>query len=221
MSVFKKFLLGVVIAVVTHVSHASLTQVSSRSSIGVGYTIDWAGFGIDQTAVVSGSSLGGVTVAGASVFAVFSGATFNADFSASDSILSVFDIDAGNPVAGVFSLSFASAVRSAGAQVQANFEGLFSGSIEAFDSLNVSLGMFAVNGTNSFSADGSAVFAGIVSDSLNIKRLEFSGFGDGAGINLLSVGDVLDTVSTVPEPAGLALVLAALGLLTVTRRRGV
>ncbi len=221
MSVFKKFLLGVVIAVVTHVSHASLTQVSSRSSIGVGYTIDWAGFGVDQTAVVSGSSLGGVMVTGSSAFTVFSGSTFNADFVAGDSILSMFDIVDGNPTPGVFSLFFADAVRSAGAQVQGLDFGNFNGFIKAFDSSDTEIGSFAIAGINMGTGDGSAVFAGITSDSLNIKRLEFSGFGDGAGINLLSVGDVLDTVSTVPEPAGLALVLTALGLLTVTRRRGV
>ena len=109
--------------------------------------------------------------------------------------------------------------RSAGAQVQGLEFGPFNGFIKAFDSSNVEIGSFAVAGTNGGNGDGSAVFAGIVSDSLNIWRLEFSGFGDGAGINLLSVGNVLEPGGEVPEPAGLALVLTALVLLATTRKR--
>ncbi len=199
-------------------AQASVVFTGSRVAIGAGYTVDWGSLGGDLTPLAGSFTEGSVTVTGAGAFSIFSGATFNADFLATDSVLSLFDLGSGNPVAGAFDITFSSAVAAAGAQVQANQFGAFSGFIEAFDAANVSLGSFAVGGTNAGSGDGSAVFAGITSTAADIKRLVFSGFGAGAGINALSV-QTEGGGGNVPEPGSLLIVATGLAMLGASRAR--
>lgn len=193
---------------------ANVILTSNRAAIGPGFTIDWSGSGPEFTSLGSpftqGTGAQAVTVSGASGFTIFSGSTYNADFLAGDSILALYDLSSG-PLGGIFSIAFASAVSSVGAQLQANAYAGFTGMISAFDASNVLLGGFNVSGSNSGAGDGSAVFAGIISDSLNISRIEFSGFGDGAGMNQMSVG--------VPEPSTFLLLVGPLVFLAVARRR--
>lgn len=196
---------------------ATVMLTSSRAAIGPGYTVDWgAPSPTDLTSLGSPFTQGAVTVSGGTDFALFSGSSFNANFLATDWILSLYDLTNFNPLSGIFSINFGTAVSSAGAQVQSNLFGVFTGMIRAFDVANVMLGSFNVSGSTGTNGDGSAVFAGITSDALNISRIEFSGFGDGAGINQLSVGN---TVTTVPEPATLLLLMGPLAFLVVARRR--
>ena len=129
-----------------------------------------------------------------------------------DWVLSLFDLNSFTPLPGVFRIDFATSVNSAGARVQANSFGPFSGTISAFDVSNALLAVFTVNGTNGGNGDGSAVFAGIISDSSNINRLEFAGFGDGAAIGELRVG-------SVPEPSTFAMLMGGGALLVALRRR--
>jgi hypothetical protein len=130
--------------------------------------------------------------------------------------LSLYDLNAGNPLPGLFSIAFAAPVRAAGAQVQALAFGPFSGTIRAFNALNAPLGTFAVFGADGGNGDGSAVFAGIISDSSNISRLEFAGFGDGAAINRLSAGT---DAGSVPEPSTITMLLGGGAVLATFRRR--
>lgn len=208
---------GLLLAAAT-ASQAGVVQMTTRAGAG---GVDWGSFGAEFTGVANGDSIAPVTVSGAaSSFTVLSGGTFNSDFSATDNVLALLDIGTGDLSAGVFQLDFATAVYAAGAQVQANLFGAFSGFIEAFDSSNTSLGSFAVGGSNSGAADGSAVFAGISSTEANIARLVFSGFGDGAGINALSYSRVSLEPVVIPEPGSLALaLLAVVGLAAARTRR--
>ena len=50
------------------------------------YVVDWSVLGPDLTSVTSPLSLDALTISGASGFGVFSGATYNADFLATDSV---------------------------------------------------------------------------------------------------------------------------------------
>ncbi len=210
--VFGAMLLGAT----AQAAFATVFLTSNRAAIGPGFTVGWNGSGPEFTQLGSTFTQGPVTVSGADAFTIFSGGTYNGDFLASDWILALYqltDLNSG-PLAGIFSIAFANAVSSVGAQLQALNFGPFAGTISAFDSANVLLGAFNIAGNTLGSGDGSAVFAGIISDSINISRIEFSGFGDGAGINQLSAG-----TTTVPEPGTFLLLVGPLMFLAAKRRR--
>ena len=211
MVAIKNLLLGFVIIFFTQAAQSSVLFADDRADIGAAYTVDWGNFGPEFTSVASNSSIGNVTIQGANVFTTFAGSTYNSDFSATDTVLALFDTNSGE-IDGSFDLFFTEAVYAAGAQVQGYYTGGFTGFISAFNSVNDLLGVFTVSGANNANGDGSAAFAGIVSDSKNISRLQFSGFGAGSAINMLSVNDV-------PEPSTIFLGLLALALMTFVRRR--
>lgn len=214
---FKRLLSGLVIVLVAQAAHASMVYTNTRGDIGTGYTVDWADLGPEWTEVLTGEILGEVTLTGSPRFTVFSGSTFNADFLPTDSVLSLFDVNSLEPIEGEFELTFANAVRSVGAQVQSLLFGEFTGWITAFDSGSNQIGSFVFSGETLGNGEGKAVFAGVVSDSLDISRVVFSGFGAGAAVNWLSVGNTLN--QTVPEPESFLLALTALIALSMTRRR--
>ncbi len=217
MTSFKRLLSGLVIVLAAQAAQASMVYTNTRGDIGTGYTVDWADLGDEFTVVAPGEVLGEVTLTGSPAFTVLSGITFNADFLPTDTVLSLFDVNIGEPIEGEFELAFANAVRSVGAQVQSLLFGKFNGLITAFDSGSNQIGSFDFSGEVLGNGDNSAVFAGVVSDSLDISRVVFSGFGAGAAINWLSVGNTLD--QTVPEPESILLALTALMALSMTRRR--
>ena len=189
---------------------ASLIMTNDRDAILTDYTIDWGTLGADLTSVAGLFTIDTATVTGASSFTVFSGSTYNSDFKPTDSVLALVDPNF-DPLAGIFSITFASAIQGVGAQVQANQFGSFSGFIRAFNAANMLLGSFAINGMNGGSGNGSAVFAGVISSAVDITRVEFASFGAGAAINSVSVD--------VPEPSTWLMLLIGLGFLTVMRKR--
>lgn len=209
------FLGALFFGVTAQMAFATVLLTNSRSAVtnlgSQAFSVDWGALGGDLTPLGSTFSQGPVTVSGADAFTVFNGSTYNADFLADEFVLSLFDANNFNPLSGIFSLSFATAVRAVGAQVQALAFGGFTGTISAFDATNGLLGSFNVFGTNGGNGNGSAVFAGIISDAINISRIEFAGFGDGAAINQVS--------ANVPEPPMLLLLLGPLAFLVATRRR--
>ena len=197
---------GLMMALTAHCACATVGYTNARSAVG-GALVDWAALGADQTAVPPGATVSGLTVSGATAFTVFSGSTFNADFLPTDTVLALFDIAGGSPVSGSFDIVFSTSVAAAGAQVQSFFTGSFGGSISAYAAGGGLLGSFGVTGMNGANGDGSAVFAGIVSTAADIKRLTFTGFGDGAAINALSVNP---TVNSVPEPGTALMILGGM-----------
>jgi hypothetical protein len=201
---------------------AAVSQAPTRPAIASNITVDWGQFGGDLTAVANGASFtSGAfagTVGGASPsFSMLTGSTYNADFLPTDNVLALFDVVGGNTSSGSFVLTFNTPVFAAGAQVQANNAGAFSGLVSAFNSGGGLLGSFTINGSNGQNGTGSAAFAGIISDALDIKRLEFTGFGAGAAINSLSVRNI---AAVIPEPAAVYLWLMGLaGVAALARRQ--
>lgn len=207
----RSLLVGAVLVVAPiQAAFASLILTNDRNAIRTDYTIDWAALGGDITSVAGPFTLGTDTIDGASSFGVFTGSTYNSDFTATDSVLALVDPNF-DPLDGIFSITFATAIRGAGAQVQANQFGGFSGIIRAFNAANLLIGSFAINGFNGGNGNGSAVFAGVISSAVDITRIEFASFGSGAAINAVSV--------QVPEPSTWLMLLIGLGFLTVMRKR--
>ncbi|XGW00819.1 MAG: hypothetical protein ACAF41_34550 (plasmid) [Leptolyngbya sp. BL-A-14] len=121
----------------------------------------------------------------------------------------------GNP--GPLTLSFKTPVAGVGTQLAVDDVLQFTAFVAAFDSSNQLLGRFAASGTSSLALDNSAVFLGLLSDTANIARVEFStSVPDRAiGINSLSLA-----TAAVPEPHNLAaLLMAGCGLVVAKQWR--
>ncbi len=205
---------------------AAVTQLTSRGQVTGATTIDWSVLGPDFSDAGTTPSTGGVTVSGASRFAVFvEGQSWGGNFTVGDSVLSMFDIDDPldpGPRTGVFNLVFASPISGFGTQVQAFDFGAFGGAISAFDSADNLLGSFSFTGDSNGDQDGSAVFVGVASDALDIARITISSsvlrIGDSLAINSLSVSTDVREPPAVPTPATALLVVAGLAGLGMSRR---
>jgi hypothetical protein len=198
-------------------SASSLSLVTSRALLPQTDVIRWGDLGGDLTDLgatfAATSASGDVTanVSGASRFALFSGATFNADFTPTDTVLSLFDLTTFDPTFGVIRLRFNRAVVGAGAQIQSNSQGGFTASIAALDALgNVIGSALSIAGTNGLNGDGSAPFLGIRSDAQDIFGIQFQ-LADGFAINDVSL-------AAVPEPSTLIMFALGSGLLSIRRR---
>ena len=196
-------------------SASTLTLVTNRALLGDADVIHWADLGGDLTdlgATFTATSEDGMgaAVSGATRFALFSGATFNADFVPTDTVLSLFDLRTGDPTAGVIRMRFNRAVMGGGAQIQSNLQGNFTAFLSALDAAgNVIGSAVSINGTNGLSGNGSAAFLGIRSDAQDIFGLQFS-LADGFAINDVSV-------TSVPEPTTLTMLALGTALLRIRR----
>lgn len=125
---------------------------------------------------------------------------------------------------GPIRLVFDAPIEGAGAQIQSNSSGVFSATIEAFDTGGTSLGMLSVDGHSDAAADDSAVFIGVLSDTGNtIGAIEINiahptDINDDFAINDVRIQQADAGSSPVPESANNAVwaaILLALPLLFV------
>lgn len=104
---------------------------------------------------------------------------------------------------GPVQLEFQSPIFAVGAQLQRDVYGDFSAVLEAFDSAKHSLGSVSFNGLSSDAQDGSAIFAGFLSDSANIASISLNVTGDVEpkfkGFALGSLSLKVDTGNQVPD----------------------
>ena len=166
-----------------------------NSSSGLTDTVAWSQLGGDGDTVNSpfmATSANGVTVTG----------TFSGDGS-------IFKLDSDLTLfvrADSVTLAFNSPVSAAGAQLDANFFGLFTGTISAYDGGTL-LGSYTEDG-DSEDMGGTRPFVGWQSNSADITSIVFSvnaGAPQGFFTNTLYLSDTGGSGS-VPEPDSMALI---------------
>jgi hypothetical protein len=199
-------------------AHA-ITFVTDRSALGADDSVDWSSLGADKTSVptpLSVTSANGldvtVNIPGSIVERRTQGASWAGNFAMGDALLWTKS----NP--GPLSFAFYNPVSGVGTQIQHNAHSFFTATIEAFNSSNISLGSFSLNGNGSRSGDNSAIFIGLLNTSNDIAKVTFnvsgSRFSDFA-INQLS----LKTSTPIPTPALLP-GLIGMGVAAYRNRKG-
>lgn len=186
---------------------ATVIQIFERGALGADDVIDWAVLGPAGTSlpnpfpILSEFGLASADVSKpAGSFQVFYQGTggWLGNFALGDAVL----WSRGDP--GPIALEFAPPVVGAGAQIQSDVFATFTGVVAAFDSSGGLLGEFSLEGeVLANTGDNSAIFLGILSDSADIARIEFSlSEGLGFGINRVDIvtGPPTTTTTTTAAP---------------------
>jgi hypothetical protein len=196
-------------------AHASLLQLTDPADLFPTDMLAWTD--PEFTSYLPGDSVStangvAATLSGASAFTVFSGSTYNSDFLPTDSVLSAFDLNSGEP-GGLIRITFGQDFAAVGAQIQQSPFGAFIGTLSAYDVSNNLLGTISINGMNSANGDGSAAFLGFRSELVNVRSIEFSA-GPGVAVNTVGL-----STTPVPEPSTLALTGLGIAVVRLVRRR--
>jgi hypothetical protein len=197
--------------------HAGLVQVFSVAGVNGNDSIQWSALGGDLTPLSPPVALSTAqghpgTLSGSTAFTVFSGSTYNADFLASDFVVSAFDLNTFTALATGIRIDLPLLVLALGAQVQVNAFGPFTATLQAFDFNSVLLGSVSVSSSVGGNGDGSAVFLGAAATSNPIASITFTGSVPGIALDTVSLQDV-------PEPASFYLAVPALAAFVLRRKR--
>lgn len=234
--------------VVRVASASSLTLVTSRAAIGGTDSIDWGQLGAaisevpNPSTVTSSGGLNAIvskpTAAhGLSRVDQIAGGQppstpgWKGNFAVGDHLLTPFFGEAG-PI----TIDFGShLVAGGGVQINSeNFDsttqtflpGPFTASVEAFDGTGTSLGTFTEVGNETYTANNTAIFIGVLSSQQNIRKLVFGvtqqlGNEPDFAINALSIADS-PPANPAPTPlaaCGGSALLSGLALVAAVRRR--
>lgn len=174
--------LAATLALVAISSAHALTFVTSRPALGGNDYVDWGVLGPKFTRVsnpVSLSSNGGLGLVVSKPtpgpferrdqedYDFWSWDGWAGNFAPGDRLLWTR-----NQV-GPIEIVFATPVLGAGAQIQPDINGPFTGRISAYDAANNLLGSFSLAGNSGGGMDNSAIFLGVLSSSAVIKKVVF------------------------------------------------
>ncbi len=198
----------------------AVVGISDPTALGSNDSVGWAQLG-PANSVLSGTinavSTHGTAVTGTSALfqRVDEGNGWLGDFTLGDALF--WNTDSGAPMTFVF----AHPVRGGGTFIEGDLIGGFSATITAYNGASL-LETYTVSGTNNAYEDGSAPFAGLLSDSANITKLVFSEASNSGPANEFAI-DSLVLNSSMPEPKTLGLgataILVMLGAVSYKRTR--
>ncbi len=160
----------------------------------------------------------GVTALSSTDFFIFengTGVTLN--FNPGDIFLTNFPVDE------TVTINFATAIRGFGAYLTNNDFGAFTTTLDAYGAGDVLFGSATLGGTSSGTADGSALFIGLLSSLKDVVRVDVS-VSDTNGLSSFGIGELALVTSAppsneIPEPSTVALVSLSLAGLALLRRR--
>jgi hypothetical protein len=196
------------LAALSLAAQGAVVPVSTQSGLGANDSIDWGQLGASPyTPVPSGSpvvsQLGyNATVSngtGVPLQRQNDGDPWGGNFAYGEHLL----YNGGMYGGGAIIITFASGVYGAGAHIEGDTYGPFTGTVSAYDANGDVLGTYTFNGVSTSAGDNSAVFAGFLDSSPDIRSISFTAnvtiFGN------LPSDFALGTLYTtaVPEPSTL------------------
>ena len=221
-------LLPLLLAVAATSAAALPVQVFDPAALAANDVVDWAQLPEDGNPYPSPlgvtSGLGrAVTVAdGVGFNRLTEGSSWIGNFTIGDAVLWT-SVDGSDALTSpTLLLSFAQPVYGLGAQIQPNYYGPFSATMELFSG-SLSLGMFVISGSSTADEDGSAPYLGAIDSvpSITSARFTLTAPTQDCTDLLFNCGFALGRVDlrAVGEPPTLAIVAAALLAVAALRRQ--
>ena len=204
-------------------AHAVPVQVLTRAALGATDFIDWGTLGVPfmplsapLTAMSNGGIVATVSQPGDLEFERRDQTTggWAGNFRGGDRLLW------NRNLSSAISITFATPISGAGAQIQRNLLLPFTVTLTAFDLGGAALASFSRSGASNTRGDNSAIFLGVSNDVANIARITYA-VEQGLALNQLDLTtSTAPTPVPAPEPGTLLLLATALAGAVAAGRRG-